>query len=172
MVFLLSFSIIPLLHHCRIQPPLRETSKRNRTPKRKFAIEETMDSGEIQSDEEMPSEDMLMPEPVVEITEAHEDLDDDVILNEMECLNGLKSVVWDNRGNADSLEKQLKVVNMAQKEIEALNDVSAELQKSLHMEKAKNLQLKQKVDNENNKKPKVAPIKIKITGRKSAVLSK
>ena len=150
---------------------MRETSKRNRTPKRKFAIEETMDSGEIQSEDEqdMPNEDMmLIPEPVVEITEAHEEDDENVILNEMECLNGLKSVVWDNRGNVDTLEKQLKVVNMAQKEIEALNEISAELQKSLHMEKAKNLQLKQKVEKDAKNGPKVAPIKIKITGKKSA----
>ena len=150
---------------------MRETSKRNRTPKRKFAIEETMDSGEIQSEDEqdMPNEDMmLIPEPVVEITEAHEEDDENVILNEMECLNGLKSVVWDNRGNVDTLEKQLKVVNMAQKEIEALNEISAELQKSLHMEKAKNLQLKQKVEKDTKSGPKVAPIKIKITGKKSA----
>ena len=73
----------------RVQVPLRETSKRNRTPERKFAIEETMDSGEIQSEDEedLPNEEMmLIPEPVVEITEAHED-DEDAILNEMECLN-------------------------------------------------------------------------------------
>ena len=159
------------LYFHRVQVPLRETSKRNRTPKRKFAIEETMDSGEIQSEDEqdMPNEDMmLIPEPVVEITEAHEEDDENVILNEMECLNGLKSVVWDNRGNVDTLEKQLKVVNMAQKEIEALNEISAELQKSLHMEKAKNLQLKQKVEKDTKNGPKVAPIKIKITGKKSA----
>ena len=130
-----------------------------------------MDPGEIPSDDDQDQEEdfPMIPEPVVEINEAHQDSDDDKMLNEMECLNGLKSVVGDNRGNAESIDKQLKVVMIAKKEIEALNEISSDLQKSLHMEKAKNLQLKQKV--EKCMKPPLAPIKIKISNGKT-ILSK
>ena len=127
-----------------------------------------MDPGEIPSDDEKEEyyDEPLMPEPVVEITEAHPD-DESTVLSELECMNGLKSVVWNNRGNMEGIDKQMKVIMMAQKEIEALNEISAELQRSLHMEKAKNLQLKQRM--ETGMKPKLAPIKIKITNGKSVL---
>ena len=124
-----------------------------------------MDPGEIPSDDDQDQEEdyPMIPEPVVEITEAHQDYDN-AILDELECLKGLKSVVGDK-----SADKQLKVVLTAQKEIEALNEISSDLQKALHMEKAKNLQLKQKV--EKCMKPPLAPIKIKISNGKT-ILSK
>ena len=101
----------------------------------------------------------MVQEPVCELVEAseqNEQRSEQSEREENEFFNVLKSTV-----NAN-FNKRASILKKAQVEIDQLNSTSSRLQKSLHMEMAKNQQLKQKL--ENSMKP---PIKIKIQNGKT-----
>lgn len=155
-------------------PPPREESKRKRTPKRKFDIEASLNPDEIPSDDESTmysyngndrrgsnDHEPLIQEPIVQIIEGETTHEIDEQINqaeEAELFNQLSSVV-EMTTNADDHKL---ILGNAKQQIDELNDTSAELQRALHMEMAKNVKLKKELD--ERKKP---PIKLKIQHGKS-----
>ncbi len=167
-------------------PPPREESKRRRTPKRKFAIEDSLDPDEIQNGDDdlyeyndhrrssqnentfTVKQEPLISEPIVQIhemEEAHSSIDTEEAkkiseAEEAELFSQLGTVV------TLASNSRVKILQKAKLEIDELNDVSAELQKALHMEMARNQQLKS--DLEGREKP---PIKLIIQHGKTILQS-
>ena len=161
-------------------PPPREESKRKRTPKRKFAIEETIDPADVSSDDEKDTEERrysldeksFVQEPIVQPMIPNKPLETSEskenqkvrIKQENELIDKLGTVVKSPE------EKNKSILAKAKVEIDRLNKISAELQRALHMEKARNQQLKKQLENEE-KAMQPPPIKMKIQHGKALLQS-
>lgn len=155
-------------------PPPREESKRKRTPKRKFDIEASLNPDELPSDEEKYSwsgnerrgsgdHEPLVQEPIVQIIEGEttDEIDEQInAAEETELFYQLSSVVQMKS------KDHVSILGNAKQQIDELNDTSAQLQRALHMEMARNVKLKKELD--ERKKP---PIKLKIQHGKSILQS-
>lgn len=199
--------------HCSFRnlPPPREESGRKRTPKRKFAIEESVNPLEVPSDDDKgksDSEDKDTTTPKIKRKRSRSSLPDvissdalsiyehsltsneEFILEdinktttesgrnraeeerlrrqvEAELFNDIKFLMLGDMFTKsttviDTNEKKIKLLKWARNEVDRLNEVSARLNKMLHMEKARNQQLVSNLD--ACMKP---PIKLKIQNGKS-----